>query len=228
MKFFDGGQSCNNISVVDKCVRGVVDGVFIDDPLKHYLVHSSFRKSSLSDSEVEFSGCDMEDKELECTLALHSLPSENSHEEKLKVTAPVFEDSKSHGKSSSSKNEGLVLKQLGDHLRYAFLGGQSEVPVIIFASLSPTKEEKLIEVLRRHKSSLAWSIADIKGLSLTICMHKILTEESFKPSIKHKWRLNLAMKEVVRGDVLKLLNVGIIYVISDTSWVSTVQVVPKK
>ena len=78
--------------------------------LEHCLVHLSFRKSSLSASEVEFSGCDMEDEQLECTLALDSLPSENSHEEKLEVTAPVFEDSKSHKEPSSSKKEGLVLK----------------------------------------------------------------------------------------------------------------------
>ena len=62
MKFPDGGQSCNRISVVDACVRGVVGGVLIDDPMENCLVHSSFRKSSLSASKVEFSGCDMEDK----------------------------------------------------------------------------------------------------------------------------------------------------------------------
>ena len=138
------------------------------------------------------------------------MPSKNSHEKKLEVTTPVFEDSKSHKESSSSKKEGLVLKLLHDHLRYAFLGGQSEFQVIFFA-------EKLFEVLRRHKLALAWSIADIKGISLTICMHKILMEESFKPSIEHQRRLNPAMKEVVRTKVFKLVNVGIIYSISDRS-----------
>ena len=115
-----------------------------------------------------------------------------------------------------------------DHLRYAFLGGQYEFLFSISTSLSPTEVEKLIEVLRRHKSALAWSIADIKGISPTICMHKILMEELFKPSIDHQRRLNPAMKEVVRAEVLKLLNAGIINVISDSSWVSPVQVVPNK
>ena len=36
------------------------------------------------------------------------------------------------------------------------------------------------------------------------------------------------MKEVVRKEVLKLLDVGIIYSIADSSWVSPVQVVPNK
>ncbi|PON33995.1 hypothetical protein PanWU01x14_348140, partial [Parasponia andersonii] len=52
-------------------------------------------------------------------------------------------------------------------------------------------------------------------------------EEAFKPSIEHQIRLNPVMKEVVRAEVLKLLNAGIIYVISDSSWVSSVQVVSK-
>ena len=105
--------------------------------------------------------------------------------------------------------------------------GQSEFPVIISASLSPLEEEKLIEILGKHKSALAWSITDIKGIGPTICMHKILMEESYKPSIEHQRRLNPTMKEVVKAEVLKLINARIIYAISDSSWVSLVQVVPE-
>ena len=113
-------------------------------------------------------------------------------------------------------------------LCYAFLGGQSEFPVIISTSLSPLTEEKLIEVLRKHKSALAWLIANIKGINPTICMHKILMDESYKPSIKHQKRLNPAMKEVLKAEELNLLNAGIIYAIFDSAWVSPVQVMPKK
>ena len=95
-----------------------------------------------------------------------------------------------------------MLKQLIDHLRYAFLEGQSEFLVIISYSLSPAKEEKLIKVLRKHKAALAWSI-DIKGISPMICMHKILMEELYKPLIEHQRRLNPTMKEVVRAEMLK-------------------------
>ena len=59
-------------------------------------------------------------------------------------------------------------------------------------------------------------------------MHKILLEENSKTSIEHQRRLNLVMKEVVRKEVLKWLNVGLIYAISDSPWVSLVHVVPKK
>ncbi|PON61226.1 hypothetical protein TorRG33x02_282470, partial [Trema orientale] len=50
----------------------------------------------------------------------------------------------------------------------------------------------------------------------------------FKPSIEHQRRLNPAMKEVVKAEMLKLLYSRIIYTISDSSWVSPVQVVLKK
>ena len=59
-------------------------------------------------------------------------------------------------------------------------------------------------------------------------MHKILMEELYKSSIKPQRRLNSVMKEVVRAEILKLLNAGIIYAISDSSWVSPVQIVLKE
>ena len=59
-------------------------------------------------------------------------------------------------------------------------------------------------------------------------MHKILLNDNAKTSIEHQRRLNPVMKEVVRKEVLKWLNAGFIYAISDSSWVSPVHVVPKK
>ena len=59
-------------------------------------------------------------------------------------------------------------------------------------------------------------------------MHKILLEDNAKTSIEHQRRLNPVMKDVVRNEVLKWLNACFIYAISDSSWVSSVHVVPKK
>ena len=59
-------------------------------------------------------------------------------------------------------------------------------------------------------------------------MHRILLEDGHKPSVETQRRLNLTMKEVVRKEVLKWLDAGVIYPISDSSWVSPVQVVSKK
>ncbi|KAL4319187.1 hypothetical protein GQ457_18G011680 [Hibiscus cannabinus] len=58
------------------------------------------------------------------------------------------------------------------------------------------QEEKMIETLRQHKEALGWTIADIKGINPTICMHKILLEDNHKPIVDAQRRLNQAMKDV--------------------------------
>ena len=120
------------------------------------------------------------------------------------------------------------MKELPSHLKYEFLEPEKRKPVIISAALTETEEQKLLVILRKYKEAIAWSIKDLKGISPSICMHKILLEDNAKTSIEHQRRLNPVMKEVVRKEVLKWLNVGFIYAISDSSWVSTIHVVPKK
>ncbi|CAL8175219.1 unnamed protein product [Prunus armeniaca] len=122
----------------------------------------------------------------------------------------------------------LELKQLPKHLKYAYLGENETLPVIIASHLEPNDEKKLLRVLKEHKTAIGWSIADIKGISPTLCMHKILLEDNAMHKRDAQRRLNPNMKEVVRKEVMKLLDVGIIYPISDSKWVSPVQVVPKK
>ncbi|XP_021832270.1 uncharacterized protein LOC110772166 [Prunus avium] len=122
----------------------------------------------------------------------------------------------------------LDLKVLPGHLKYAYLGANSSLPVIIAADLSSTEEEKLLRILRNYQDAIGWTIADIKGISPTICMHRILMEDGVKPTIDAQRRLNPIMKEVVRTEVMKLLDAGMIYPISDSKWVSATQVVPKR
>ena len=122
----------------------------------------------------------------------------------------------------------IEQKPLPSHLKYAYLGVESTLPVIISASLTTLEEEKLLRVLRDHKHALGWSLADLKGIRPSMCMHRILLEDGHKPSVEAQRRLNLTMKEVVRKEVLKWLDTGVIYPISDSAWVSPVQVVPKK
>ncbi|CAN6706481.1 unnamed protein product [Malus baccata var. baccata] len=59
-------------------------------------------------------------------------------------------------------------------------------------------------------------------------MHRILLEEGSKTSREAQRRLNPPMMEVVKNEVIKLLDCGVIYPISDSKWVSPVQCVPKK
>ncbi|XP_022862575.1 uncharacterized protein LOC111382770 [Olea europaea var. sylvestris] len=106
----------------------------------------------------------------------------------------------------------LELKQLSPHLQL----------------LSAVEEEKLLRVLKENKTVIGWTRADIKGINPSLCMHTILIEENFRPTIESQRRLNPNMKEVVRAEVLKLLNAGIIYPISDSVCTNPVHVVPKK
>ncbi|KAL4369598.1 hypothetical protein GQ457_05G019040 [Hibiscus cannabinus] len=71
-------------------------------------------------------------------------------------------------------------------------------------------------------------MADLKGISPTICMHKIMLEECHSNSVEPQRRLNPAMMKVVMKEIIKRLDAGVIYPISDSSWVSHVQCVPKK
>ncbi|XP_027166366.1 uncharacterized protein LOC113766367 [Coffea eugenioides] len=90
----------------------------------------------------------------------------------------------------------LELKPLPKHLKYAFLGEKETLPVIVNATLDEKQLGKLLRVLRKHLKAIGWMISDIKGISPTICMHKILLEENSKPVVEIQRRLNPNMKEV--------------------------------
>ena len=143
---------------------------------------------------------------------------ENSEERSNNYEEKVAEEKKS--------SKGLILKELPEHLKYVFL--QPKKVVIISVGLTRLEEQKLLETLRKYKEAIAWFIKELKGINPSICMHKILLEENARTSVDHQRRLNPVMKEVVRKEVLKWLNVRFIYAISNSLWVSPVHVIPKK
>ncbi|KAK1667638.1 hypothetical protein QYE76_055797 [Lolium multiflorum] len=141
----------------------------------------------------------------------HDLPVED-----LGVTPPPKED--------------LVfdLKPLPDNLKYAYIDDKKTYPVIISAKLSDFEEERLLEILKKHRGAIGYTLDDLKGISPAICQHAINMEDDAKPVVEHQRRLIPKMKDVVRNEVLKLLEAGIIYPIADSRWVSLVHCVPKK
>ncbi|XP_061356384.1 uncharacterized protein LOC133300814, partial [Gastrolobium bilobum] len=122
----------------------------------------------------------------------------------------------------------VELKELPSNLKYVFLGDDQTYPAIINAMLSESEEMKLIKVLKKNKKAMGWQFSDLKGINPSFCTHKILMEEEVKLVRQPQRRLNPTMKEVVRKEVVKLLDAGMIYPISDSAWVSPVQAVPKK
>ena len=126
------------------------------------------------------------------------------------------------------ESQQLDLKPLPVELKYAFLEEKRQCPVIISSLLSTPQEDNLLQILKSNKQALGWKISHLKGISPTICTHHIYLEEESKAVRQPQRRLNPHMQEVVLIEVLKLLQAGIIYPISDSTWVSPTQVVPKK
>nr|GFA01651.1 reverse transcriptase domain-containing protein [Tanacetum cinerariifolium] len=132
------------------------------------------------------------------------------------------------GESTLHEPPEVELKDLPPHLEYVFLEGDDKLPVIIAEDLSDEEKAALIKVLKLHKQALAWKLSDIKGINPEFYTHKILMEDDFKPAVQHKRKVNLKIHDVIKKEVLKLLDAGLIYSISDSPWVSPVHCVPKK
>nr|GEV53011.1 reverse transcriptase domain-containing protein [Tanacetum cinerariifolium] len=131
-------------------------------------------------------------------------------------------------KSSIDEPPELELKELPSHLEYVFLEGTDKLPIIISKELKDEEKSTLLKVLKSHKLAIAWKISDTKGIDSRFYTQKILTEDDFKPTVQHKRRVNLKIHEVIKKEVIKLLNARLIYPISDSPWVSPVHCVPKK
>jgi hypothetical protein len=91
----------------------------------------------------------------------------------------------------------LELKPLPGNLKYVFIGDNNTLPVIIAKGLTSAQEEKLVKLLCDHKTAIGWTLADIKGISPSMCMHHILLEDNAKPIREMQRRLNSSMMEVV-------------------------------
>ena len=206
-------EDCEVVNWIDAVVQEQFTKTYHSDPLDSCLLNFSDSDSSI--------GSDIANV---CSLL-------DSQVMELNCWKPRFEElPKSENKAlpSSVAIPKLELKQLPSGLKYAFLASGDTFPVVISSVLNMDQEGKLVELLRKHKTAIGWTIADIKGISPLICTHRINFEDEVKASRQPQRRLNPNMREVVKTEVLKLLDAGIIYPISDSKWVSPTQVVPKK
>ncbi|GKC31774.1 reverse transcriptase domain-containing protein [Tanacetum coccineum] len=148
---------------------------------------------------------------------LSPLPLKELHVEELKIVKSLIYDPPK-----------LELKDLPSHFEYAFLEGTDKLPVIIAKNLKEDEKVQLLKVLKSHKRAIAWKISNIKGIDPQFCTHKILMEDDSKPAIQHQRRVNPKIPEVIKKEVIKFLDSGLIYPISDSPWVGPVHCVPKK
>nr|GEX01099.1 reverse transcriptase domain-containing protein [Tanacetum cinerariifolium] len=122
----------------------------------------------------------------------------------------------------------LELEELPSYLVYAFLEDSNKLLVIIAKNLKVDEREALINVLKSYKQAITWKISDIKGIDPRFCTHKILMEDDYKPTMQSQRMVNLKIHDVIKKEVIKLLDASMIYPISDRPWVSPIHCVPKK
>ncbi|GKD54137.1 hypothetical protein Tco_1287524 [Tanacetum coccineum] len=122
----------------------------------------------------------------------------------------------------------LDLKPLSDNLEYVFLEEPSFLPVIISSKLSAQNKSKLVSVLKKHKEAFAWKTTNIPGICPSFYKHKIQLLDDKKPVVQKQRRLNPNMQEVVKKEIVKLLDTGFIYPIADSPWVRPIHCVLKK
>ncbi|KAM1873215.1 hypothetical protein ACFX13_007074 [Malus domestica] len=229
IKYPSEDHSCFSIDIIDSLAQGYLDDLN-DDALEKVITRGM---------EITTKGADCS-----VTHGIHGLGhAVHPNEEIIEVVAALESSPKLDGKYTTRESIPistnkllpsiiqapiLELKPLPSHLKYIFLGENETLPAIISSSLTAQEEEKLVRVLKEFKSALGWTLADIKGISPTTCMHHIFLKEGAKPTREAQRRLNPPMMEVVKKEIIKLLDCGVIYPISDSKWVSPVQCVPKK
>nr|GEW47649.1 hypothetical protein [Tanacetum cinerariifolium] len=216
-------MTANRIDVIDMAceeysqeVFGFFDVIASSNPTPYYDPIVSTTSPTLS----PFGNIDFLLNEVDAFLALEDDPTlpkvdqsyvDNEGDE-LKIC-----EAKSD-KSSIDEPPKVELKDLPPHLEYAFLEGDDKLPVIIAKDLSVEEKIALITVLTSHKRAIAWKLSDIKGIDPEFCTHKILMEEDFEPAVQHQRRVNPKIHDVIKNEVLKLLDAGLIYTISDSPW----------
>nr|GEY96271.1 DNA-directed DNA polymerase [Tanacetum cinerariifolium] len=124
----------------------------------------------------------------------------------------------------------FLLEEIEDFLKDESIPMEetNKLPVIIAKDLKDDEKEALLKVLKSHKRAIAWKITNIKGIDLRFCTHKILMEDDYKIAVQIQRRVNPKIHEVIKRKVIKLLDAGMIYPISNSPWVSLVHCVPKK
>ncbi|GJW19798.1 reverse transcriptase domain-containing protein [Tanacetum coccineum] len=98
----------------------------------------------------------------------------------------------------------------------------------LIANLSIEEKAALIKVLKSRKRAIAWKLSDIKGINPEFYTHMILMEDDYKQEVQHQRWVNPKNHDVIKKEVEKLLDAGLIYPMSDSPWVSPVHCVPKK
>ncbi|GJT41017.1 reverse transcriptase domain-containing protein [Tanacetum coccineum] len=214
---YSNDDTCFSIDVIDEILEEDFDAL-LDEGSK--ILHSI--EGTILEEE-SFSGFDKF-----ITIAKNENYDSESDEEEPKFEKITINTDYKIKTSLEEPPTDPELKPLPDNLEYVFLEEPSFLPVIISSQLSAQNKSKLVSVLKKHKEAFAWKTTDIPGICPSFCKHKIQLLDDKKPVVQKQRRLNPNMQEVVKKEIMKLLDTGIIYPIADSPWVSPIHCVPKK
>ncbi|XP_048621486.1 uncharacterized protein LOC125591380 [Brassica napus] len=195
----------------------------LDDSLQHALTINKEAQLIKDGVSLEYEKLFNSREELVDEGRFLELPQTDQHVATVAVQAESQEDDWSELKAPK-----VDLKPLPKGLKYAFLGPNNTYLVIVNSELDEIELHALLKELRKYRKAIGYSLDDIKGISPSLCTHRIHLENESMSSIEHQRRLNPNLKEVIKKEIIKLLDADVIYPISDSNWVSPVHVVPKK
>ncbi|GJX80191.1 hypothetical protein Tco_0328340 [Tanacetum coccineum] len=182
------------MDVIDEVMEEELDAL-LDDSKPFSTTSEKIRESSLDHEFEEFMAIKIEEIPEQVKDNFEELPLKENLRIKNSIQDPPTD---------------LVMKPLSKHLEYAFMEKEYLLPVVISAILKDDENKRLVFVLKKHKEAFAWKTFDILGICPSFCKHKINFDYDAKPVIQRQCRLNLNMKEVVKKEIIKLLDAGII------------------
>ncbi|RVW61991.1 Retrovirus-related Pol polyprotein from transposon 17.6 [Vitis vinifera] len=230
LKYKDPGSPTISVMIGGKVVEKALLDLGASVNLLPYSVYKQLGLGELKPTAITLSLADRSEWAMQLTFGNMTLDLNIFYMSKKQIT-PEEEEGPEELCIIDTLVEEHCNQNMQDKLNESLVDFEEEnnqCPVVISSSLTSHQENCLMEVLKRCKKAIGWQISDLKGISPLVCTHHIYMEEEAKPIRQFQRRLNPHLQEVVRAEVLKLLQAGIIYPISDSPWVSPTQVVPKK
>ncbi|GKD21545.1 hypothetical protein Tco_1223248 [Tanacetum coccineum] len=209
---YSNDDTCFSIDVIDKILQEDFDALLDEGSKILHSIKGTIIEEKLFAEFDEFMAMDIEED---------TEPKSDEEVPFEKITFNTYYKIKT---SLEEPPMDLELKPLRDNLEYVFLEEPTFLPIIISSQLSEQNKNKLISVLKRHEQAFAWKTTDIPGICLSFCKHKIQLLDDKKPVVQKQRRLNPNMQEVVKKEIVQLLDTGIIYPRVDSPWVSPIDV----
>ncbi|GJZ47180.1 reverse transcriptase domain-containing protein [Tanacetum coccineum] len=214
---YSNDDTCFNIDVIDEILEEDFDALLDEGSKILYSIEGTLLEEEIFAEFDEFM----------------AMTADENSDSKSDTEDPPFEKItiNTNYKIKTSLEEppiDLEFKSLPDNLEYVLLEEPSFLPIIISSQLSKEKKNKLVSILKKHKEAFAWKTTDIPGICPSFCKHKIQLLDDKKPVVQKQRRLNPNMQKVIKKEIIKLLDTGIIYTIANSPWVSPIHCVPKK